>query len=562
MIRNRRKLGDILVEAGEITQSELHTALRRQRINGKRLGLLLIEEGLVTESQILSVLEIQLGIQRIHLDSVTIDETAAKSISESLVRKHTIIPIAFENSNLVVAMSDPLNIFALDDVKISSGFEVSPRICSTEEIVRAIDKFYSSSVVMKAAEELYKENALKAEDKKDTDDSLAEIKNAPVVKLIDSIIDNAVKQRCSDIHIEPFESYLKIRYRIDGELQEVLRLPTENIAALITRVKILAGMNIAEKRIPQDGRIITYADEKPVDLRVSVLPTVYGEKVVIRILRKHGFLIGREALEIPKEDMDKMDRVIQSPHGIILASGPTGSGKSTTLYTILSELNKANSNIITVEDPVEYTMEGVNQVNVNTKAGLTFAAGLRSILRQDPDIVMVGEIRDSETAEIAVRAAITGHLVLSTIHTNDAVSTVTRLIEMGIEPYLVASSLSGVIAQRLVRRICPKCKKTYEATSYEKKILKTNSTEKTTLYKGTGCKYCNNSGYYGRIGVYEIMEMSRIIREGIISQISIDELQDLCLKNGMKTLRDYCTALVLEGTTTVEELIKIAYFKD
>ena len=373
---------------------------------------------------------------------------------------------------------------------------------------------------------------------------------------------NAIKARASDVHIEPYEEYVRVRYRIDGELHEVLKSPKETLAALVTRIKILGNMNIAEKRVPQDGRILLNLEEGDFDLRVSILPTVYGEKVVIRVLDRQNFLKTKAQLGLSKEDLEKLDRIVKSPYGIILVTGPTGSGKSTTLYTILNELNTENTNIITVEDPVEYLIQGINQVNVNAKAGLTFASGLRSILRQDPDIIMVGEIRDGETAEIAISSAITGHLVLSTIHTNDAASAVVRLGDMGIEKYLVATSVSGIISQRLVRKVCKYCRTAFEAGNYEKDILGVEMDKPLKLYSGKGCTQCNNSGYAGRIGVYEIMEISREHRAAITQGNSIDEIKDLSIKNGMRTLRASCEDLVYRGETTIEELVKIAFLKD
>lgn len=563
----KKKIGDMLVEMGQITQAQLNEALRRQKVSGKRLGEILIEDGLITEDDILSLLEIQLGIKRIYLEEVNAEEKAYSSIPENLARKYTLIPIDIVDEKIHVVMSDPLNIFAIDDVRIASGYEVEPFISSKEEIEKAIAKYYAGQGVQKAAEELQQEHLSK--DKKENEKEkekeskeFDEIKNAPVVKLVDTIIANAARARASDIHIEPFESHLKVRYRIDGELQEVLKAPKETAPAMITRIKILANLNIAEKRIPQDGRILTVVDGNSIDLRVSVLPTIHGEKIVIRILKRDSFLLGKEQLGLDDDDMEKLNRIIKSPHGIILVTGPTGSGKSTTLYTILSDLNSPDKNIVTVEDPVEYMLEGINQVNVNVKAGLTFAAGLRSILRQDPDIIMIGEIRDSETAEIAVRAAITGHLVLSTIHTNDAPSTVTRLVDMGIEPYLVSTSLSGVVAQRLVRKICPYCKMEYEASEHEKHILGFEKGAKLKLYKGQGCVNCNNSGYRGRMGVFEIMEIDREIREKIINSKDVDQIGEAARLNGMKTLQDYCRNLVIRGETTVDELVKTAFLKD
>lgn len=561
---NRKRLGDLLVESGKITFEQLNAALKKQRTTGKRLGETLIDEEITTEDDILAVLEVQLGIPRVYLEFVNVSEEAVKSIPQSLANKYTLIPISIEDNKISVVMSDPLNIFAEDDVRIASGYEVTPLLASTVEIRQAIDKYYSSQFVQKAAEDLTKEHASKqlAAQAKDEGAELDDIKNAPVVRLIDSIIDNAVMARASDIHIEPFENYVKIRYRIDGELQEVLRSPKETLAALTTRIKILANLNIAEKRIPQDGRILTTVENKNIDLRVSVLPTVNGEKVVIRVLNKDSFLVGKRELGMYVDDLEKLTRIMENPYGIVLVTGPTGSGKSTTLYTILSEMNTEDKNIITVEDPVEFVMEGINQVNVNSKAGLTFASGLRSILRQDPDVIMIGEIRDGETAEIAVRSAITGHVVLSTLHTNDAPSSVIRLIDMGIEPYLIATSLTGVIAQRLVRRICPKCAEDYIPNDYEKHLLGVEPYKQVTLKKGAGCSFCGNTGYKGRIGTYEIMEVSREHRELIMKQASTDELADLCIKTGMKTLKKSCIQLVLDGVTTMDELMRIAYLKE
>jgi len=558
---SRRRLGDILIDSGKINAEQLEFALAKQKETGKRLGDVLIEGGILTEDDLLAVIEIQQGIPRIYLEYLTIEEEVVKAVPQSIAYKYNLIPISIEQDRINVVMSDPMNIFALDDVRIVTGLEVSPLIATSEEIKTALSKYYAADNVNKAADELSKE---RLSEMKDIEDSLSdeEVRNAPVVKLIDSIIDNAVKARASDIHVEPFQNHVKVRYRIDGELVEVLKSPVETLGALTTRIKILANLNIAERRVPQDGRILTVTDGKAVDLRVSVLPTVHGEKVVIRILKRDSFLVGKEQLGMCSSDLQRLEKIISSPYGIMLVTGPTGSGKSTTLYTVLSDLNKPDKNIVTVEDPVEYMMEGINQVNVNVKAGLTFAGGLRSILRQDPDIVMIGEIRDNETAEIAVRAAITGHLVLSTIHTNDAASTMTRLVDMGIEPYLIATSVVGVVAQRLVRRICPQCAEEYYATDYEKKILGINPFEDVKIKRGTGCQHCNNSGYRGRIGVHEVLEINREIREAVMTGITSDELKDMCVKNGMRTLQMSCADLVLKGVTTIDELIKIAFLKE
>lgn len=562
--RIKKRLGDMLVEEGKISIEELEQALRRQRAQGKRLGELLIEEGLVVEDEIIAVLEKQLGIKRIKLDDINIDRKAIKSIPETLAIKHILIPIGFSANKIVIAMWDPLNIFAIDDIRIASGFEVQSFIATKKEILSAIERYYSDQQVQKAAEELSKEKLEDAKQNELEDDLIEfnDIKNAPVVKMVDYLIKNAVEARASDIHIEPFERYVKIRYRIDGQLQEISRLSKETLAALVTRIKILSNLNIAERRIPQDGRILTKVGEKDIDLRVSILPTVFGEKAVIRVLNRNSYLVGRENLGMTDSELKQLDNIIKNPYGIILVTGPTGSGKSTTLYSLLNDLNSGDKNIVTVEDPVEYMIDGINQVNVNAKAGMTFASGLRSILRQDPDIIMIGEIRDNETAQIAIRAAITGHLVLSTIHTNDAPSSIVRLIDMGIEPYLTATSISGVIAQRLIRKICPRCKVPYIANEYEKKLLGAKEGESLILNRGNGCGHCNNTGYEGRTGVYEIMEITREHRDSIMMGSNSDAIRDLSIKKGMRTINMACKDLVLRGITTVEELVKIAYLKE
>lgn len=557
---NKKRIGDLLVDSGKITEEQLQTVLKKQNATGKRIGELLIEEKFLSQDDVIDILEIQNGIPRVYMEMTGVDKEAIQAVPESLANKYVLIPIKVQDNTIHVAMADPLNMFALDDVKIASGYEVEPLLATKDEIVKAIDKYYSGQYIQKAAEDLTKEHRLASTE--ESQEIEEEVKNAPVVRLIDSIIKNASKAGASDIHIEPFEKYVRIRYRIDGELKEVLKSPRETLGALIARIKILANLNIAEKRVPQDGRIFTEFDGNKIDLRVSMIPTIFGEKAVIRILSRENFIIGKEKLGFNSVELEQINNMVKAPYGIILVSGPTGSGKSTTLYSILNDLNTENKNIITVEDPVEYMLEGINQVNVNAKAGLTFASGLRSILRQDPDIVMIGEIRDNETAEIAIRAAITGHLVLSTIHTNDAPSSVVRLLDMDIEPYLVASAVAGIVSQRLVRKICPHCMEEYEAEEYEKKLLKADVNQSLKLKRGKGCHHCSGLGYLGRTGVYEIMEISRKHREYIMNGKNTDELRDLCIKNGMKALRDACIDLVLKGITTTEEMAKIAYLKE
>lgn len=557
----KRRLGDFLVESKKLGSEQLNKVLIKQLGAGKRIGELLIEDGTLNEEDIIDVLEQQLNIKRVYLDMEDIEQSVVQLIPEIISKKYSLVAFGLEDNILKVAMSDPLNIFAIDDVKISSGFDVKIFIASTKDIKNTIDIYYASQNAKKAAEDLSKAQGIN-EDKEENKAQLDDIKNAPAVRLVDSIISDAIKLKASDIHIEPFENYIKIRYRIDGTLKEISKYNKDIFNAFITRIKILAELNIAEKRIPQDGRILTVVDNKKVDLRVSTLPTIHGEKIVIRVLDRENFLVGKEKLGMNEDDLEKVERILKNPYGIILVTGPTGSGKSTTLYTLLSELNDNSKNIITVEDPVEYVVDGINQVNVNAKAGLTFASGLRSILRQDPDVVMIGEIRDNETAEIATRASITGHIVLSTIHTNDAPSAIVRLIDMDIQPYLVASAIAGIVSQRLVKKICPKCKESYTATDFEKEILGIHSTEELLISKGKGCGHCNNSGYTGRIGVYEIMEVTRKHREYIMRNASVDEIRDISIENGMKTLKTSCIDLVLKGMTTVEELVKIAFLKE
>ncbi len=559
-ISKKKRLGDILVIAGKITPYELQKSLKTQKFLGKKLGEVLIEEGIVSEADIIEAIIEQTGIERIDLNNVSFDKKAINIVPQNLCKKYNLIAFGFKDNKIKVAMSDPLNIFAIDDISISTSLEVKTYIAPSKEIQKFIDINYSTEEVLKAANELSREVLESKNLELDVED-IDDVKNAPVVKMIEQLFRNAVEMRASDIHIEPYENLIRIRYRIDGELRTINNIGIESLAPLITRIKILAGLNIAEKRIPQDGRIITKIGNYNVDLRVSILPIVNGEKVVIRILNRESYKIGKEVMGLSPDNKKKLDNILSSPNGIILVTGPTGSGKSTTLYSVLNDMNASEVNIVTIEDPVEYTLHGINQVNVNNKAGLTFASGLRSILRQDPDIVMVGEIRDDETAEIAIKAAITGHLVLSTLHTNDAPSSIIRLIDMGVEPYLVASSITGIIAQRLVRRICNNCKEAYEASEYESQIVLGEVKEGLKLYRGKGCGHCNNTGYMGRVGVYEIMEVSKEHRELITRKKSTEEIRELSKEKGMTTLEDECKKLVLNGTTTLGELASIALLK-
>lgn len=556
MSKNNKRLGDILIEAGLINQSQLNHVLELQKSTGKKIGELLIEEKYVEEKRIIEVLEFQLGIPHIDLDKFFVDPDAAKLISEGLAKRYGLIPIKKDSHRLWVAMTDPLNLFAIDDIKMATGLEVIPGISTRKQVADAIDYFFGKQTAEKAVEDFKKQYNIDVLNELE-EAAISEIDYAPVVRLVNSLIRQALKAGASDIHIEPFEDRVRVRFRIDGDLQEVMTPEKSTHSAITTRIKIMGKMDIAEKRIPQDGRVEAMIDGRDVDLRISVLPTIHGEKIVIRLLDRSNFLSDKSQLGFIQKNLDLFNKIIKSPNGIILVTGPTGSGKTTTLYSTLNELNSDNKNIITVEDPVEYKLDGINQVQVNPKAGLTFANGLRSILRQDPDIVMIGEIRDAETAEIAVRAAITGHLVLSTMHTNDSPSTITRLIDMGIEPYLVSSAVVGVIAQRLVRRICENCKTSYHIEVHEKQLLDIH--EDIKLHKGRGCSQCSDTGYKGRTAIHEVLIINKEIRMLIDKKASIDEIRAAALASGMTALKENCKTLILEGLTTSEELVRTAY---
>ncbi|SES71579.1 type II secretion system protein E (GspE) [Natronincola peptidivorans] len=554
-----QKLGDLLVSSNYISHQQLQEALRLQKDTGEKLGEILIRQKIITEKQIIEVLEFQLGIPHVVLDNYYIEPEIPRLISEKLARRHSLIPIKKERGKLVVAMVDPLNIFALDDIRISTGYDVEAVIATENDVITAIGIYYEKENTEQALEE-FQEN-FSAQAIEDLDEEiLAQINNAPVVKLVNSIIRQAIKLNASDIHIEPGERHLRIRFRVDGDLQEIMTIAKTSHSAVVTRIKITAKMNIAEKRLPQDGRVETGVDGRDIDMRISVLPTVYGEKIVIRLLDRSGVILSKNELGFIEENLHTFEKIIQNPHGIILVTGPTGSGKTTTLYAVLKDLNRTDKNIITVEDPVEYRLEGINQSQVNVKAGLTFANGLRAILRQDPDIVMIGEIRDSETAQIAIRAAITGHLVLSTLHTNDTTATVTRLVDMGIEPYLISSSLVGVVAQRLVKMICKNCRVSYIGNSNEQQIL--NIQHPPTLYKGEGCNFCNHTGYKGRTPIHEILPISQRIKSSIDLRQSSETIKKIAIEEGMITLKQNAVDLVKRGITTIDELIKVTYSLD
>ena len=561
--RKQIRIGDLLVEAGAITEDQLQQALVVQKETGGRLGNVIMDLGFISRELLITVLTTQMGIDYVELKTVKIDDAVIDLIPEPLVRKHKAMPIAFDDHNaniLKVAMADPMDLSAIDDLSIASGYQVDPLIAFEDDINDAIGRYYGSAQAMEAAEKFKLEqqaNQVLDEEEAATN---ADIDNSPIVQLVNQIIEGGVRQRASDIHIEPMETYVRVRYRIDGALKQVMSYDQSLSSAISARIKIVGGMDIAEKRKPQDGRITIMVDRREFDVRVSILPTVYGEKTVMRLTSKDGLTKPKSGLGFSPEEIKTFDGILSNPHGIILVTGPTGSGKSTTLYTSLSELNTEDVNIITVEDPVEANIDGINQVQVNAKAGLTFAAALRSILRQDPDIIMIGEIRDGETANIAVQAAITGHLVVSTLHTNSAASTVTRVIDMGIEPYIIGDALVGVIAQRLVRRLCQACKQPRLATEAEKKALRVEDlSEDIVIYEPQGCPLCNDTGYSGRIGVYEMMAVSPSLQVVIAKGATADIIEKQALDEGMSTLRMSAGRHVLNGITSIEEMKKITY---
>ena len=557
--RKKIRIGDVLVETGIITEEQLQTALQRQKGSGRKLGETLVDEGFVTEDQIAHALSEQLHMDLIDLQNVNISQDILGLVSPSVLKKNKVLPFEYakDNANVLrVAMADPMDMFAMDDITIITNLQVEPVVSTPRSIMLALDNYYGqgdSEALEKYTKE--KENQIEGQDDIYSED----INNSPIVQLVKSMIEQAVLQRASDIHIEPMERQLRVRYRIDGTLYEKATYSTKLLPAMSARIKIIGGMDITEKRKPQDGRITQVVNRMEYDIRVSIIPTVFGEKIVMRIASKNALTRDKAQLGLNEKDLKLFDHILKNPHGIILVTGPTGSGKSTTLYTALNELNTSQVNIITVEDPVEANLDGVNQIQVNPKANLTFASALRSILRQDPDIIMVGEIRDQETAQIAVQASITGHLVVSTLHTNSAASTITRLIDMGIDSYLIADSMVGVIAQRLVRRLCPACRKKRLATEEEKMILKRSVAEKTEIYEPVGCGRCDNTGYKGRIGVYEIMEVSPKLKTIISKGGDAEDIKNQALKEGMYTLRMSATELVLDGTTSYSEMMKVSF---
>ena len=560
--RKKIRIGDVLVAAGAITEEQLQEGLAKQKETGRKLGNALVDLGFISNDMLITVLTTQLGIDYIELKGAKIEDKVIHMVPESMVTKYQAIPIEVDPDNpniLKVAMADPMDIMAMDDIGLVTNLQVEPMLASEEGIKNAIDKYYGSAQAMEAAE-AYRQEQQSVLGGDDEDNSNDEVDNSPIVLLVKQIIEGGVRQRASDIHIEALENSVRVRYRIDGALKQVMSYDLSILAGITARIKIIGGMDIAEKRKPQDGRITIMVDRREFDVRVSILPTVFGEKTVMRLTSKDGLTKPKSALGFDAEQEKVFDNILSNPHGIILVTGPTGSGKSTTLYTSLSELNTEDVNIITVEDPVEANINGINQVQVNNKADMTFAAALRSILRQDPDIIMIGEIRDGETAGIAVQAAITGHLVVSTLHTNSAASTITRLIDMGIESYIAGDAVVGVIAQRLVRRLCTTCEQPRLVEDEERVQLGIPADEEDVIiYEPQGCPLCNDTGYAGRIGVYEMMPVSRELQAVIASGATADVIEKQALKEGMLTLKMGAAKHVLDGITSIAEMNKIVH---
>ena len=552
-----KQLGDILLEGGLVSPDQLTGAVEQQQRLGRSLGRVLVDLGILTEGQLVAALAQQIGLTFVDLSDYPVDGSAVTRVSDVVCRRHTALPIGYDDGKLVVAMADPANVFALDDIRSLTGMDLKPVVATKPDLLAAINRYHRGDAELD-------DLTIAMEAGKETDDDLSNIKevveDAPIVKFVNLLITQAIQDRASDIHIEPAERDLRVRFRIDGVLHEVMRSPKSITSGVTSRLKIMADINIAERRIPQDGRLSVNANGKKIDLRVATLPTVWGEKIVMRILDNSNAMLKLSDLGFADENYEVYSRSFTKPYGMILVTGPTGSGKSTTLYATLNIVSKPEVNVITVEDPVEYRLPGINQVQTNVKAGLTFAAALRSILRSDPDIVLLGEIRDHETAQIAIEAALTGHLVLSTLHTNDAPSAITRLTEMGIEPFLVGSALDCVLAQRLARKLCPKCKEAYVPSREmmtENRFTWSDDEALPTLYRPVGCSACSKTGYKGRLALHEVMAVSEDIERMAVEHASALAISKVALEQGMITLREDGLRKVKAGITSIEEILRV-----
>ncbi|PRO64903.1 GspE/PulE family protein [Alkalicoccus urumqiensis] len=552
MAQDRRRLGDILVEAGILSKEEIEETVKTK--GSKKLGDALREAGLISEEQLLEVLEFQLGIPRVRLAYVPVDTQLTRLVSQEFAERNGLFPLDKNERRLRVAMSDPMDYMALDDLRMATGFEIEPVLASRVEIEKAVETYYNESTSDFTSFSVEQDEPQNPSANQLADDET----EAPIIRMVNQTIVAALEKKASDIHLDPQETRFSVRYRIDGRMQTERSISKEHQNAVTARVKIMADLNITETRLPQDGRVKVTLENTPVDLRISTMPTVYGEKIVIRVLDMTEAVKEIDELDFNKRSEKAFRSFVRRPSGMVLITGPTGSGKTTTLYAALHHRNTAEENIITVEDPVEYQMEGINQMQVKPDIGLTFSSGLRAILRQDPDVVMVGEIRDSETAEIAVRASLTGHLVFSTIHTNSAVATIPRLIDMGVEPYLVMSSLSGIVSQRLVRRICPDCRASYTPSETERRSLAKRGMHADELYYGTGCSRCADSGYKGRMAVHEVLTIDDELRRLVLNQSPVSDIHKHLLENDMLYLLDDGFLKAVQGKTTMEEVLRVA----
>ena len=559
---SRKRISEILVENRQMSkaQADQILAIMQAGRTGKSEQELILEREFAAEKDIAAAVAFKYGLPLIELEGKTLDEELIRSVDINTLKKHRVVPVGLTEDVppvMQLAMFNPMNAGAIEDVELLSRMSVEPVVATATGIMNAIDKCFGTETMRSAVDQFTKErekNAVAIEDERGED-----VSSAPIVVLVNTLLEQAARQRASDIHIEALQESLRVRFRIDGVMYTKHKYSNELTSAVLARVKILAGMDISEKRKPQDGRMTYFVDGREYDIRVSVLPTTYGEKCVMRLALKKSLSRDKSTLGLTNDDMRKFDHIMSYPNGIVLVTGPTGSGKSTTLYTVLSEKNHEEVNIVTVEDPVEANIDGINQVQVNPKADLTFASALRSILRQDPDIIMIGEIRDVETAMIAIQASITGHLVVSTVHTNSAANTVTRLLDMGVDSYLIADSVVGIIAQRLVRRLCPHCKKMRLAEKYELEFMGKDPNVPTNIWEPSGCQSCNGTGYYGRIGVYEIMEFSPKIKHLVNKRATAEELKQQALEDGMQTLRMNAARLVLSGMTSFQETLGVSY---
>jgi type IV pilus assembly protein PilB len=552
-----KQLGDILLEGGLVTYEQLSLAYEEHQRNGRSLGRVLVEQGVLSESQLVAALATQIGLRFVDLNEFAVDGSAVSRVPDSVCRRYTALPVGYEDGKLLVAMADPANVFAIDDIRSITGMDVKPAVATRADVLAAINRFHRNDG------ELDDLSMTLTNDDDGADDlsNIGEVvEDAPIVKFVNLLITQAVQDRASDIHIEPTERELRVRFRIDGVLHEVMKSPKNIQAGVISRLKIMAEMNIAERRVPQDGRLSVNTNGKKIDLRVASLPTVWGEKVVMRILDNSTAMLNLADLGFSQSNYDRYSQSFTKPYGMLLVTGPTGSGKSTTLYATLNIVSSPDKNVITVEDPVEYRLPGINQVQTNAKAGLTFASALRSILRSDPDIVLIGEIRDHETAQIAIEAALTGHLVLSTLHTNDAPSAINRLIEMGIEPFLVGSALDCVLAQRLARRLCSKCKEPYTPTPealVQARYPWQDGEPIPTLHRAVGCSACSKTGYKGRLALHEVMAVTERIERLAVERASAEAIANAARQEGMAMLREDGLAKVAQGVTSLEEIFRV-----